>query len=280
MITVHDTAEAREHLNRARRSGGLLGFVPTMGALHLGHRSLIQRARRDCDIVAVSIFVNPKQFENAADLAGYPETLDADMAMCREEGVDVVYVPSGATMYGKNHEVLVSVPGLGATLEGAGRPGHFDGVALVVTKLLATINPDVTYLGQKDYQQTLVIRRLVEDLDLGTKVVVSPTIREADGLALSSRNVRLRPEARSRATHIPSALFEANRRFLAGEKDPEILMSSVRAQLDLPEFEVHYITIVSSGTLYPSVECRADDVLLVAVTVGGVRLIDNVILGR
>ncbi|MFZ9231283.1 MAG: pantoate--beta-alanine ligase [Ilumatobacteraceae bacterium] len=280
MITVHTSADARRLVRDSRARGDSIGFVPTMGALHAGHRSLLKYARKESDFVVASIFVNPKQFDQASDLEKYPATLDDDLAMCAAEGVDLVYAPNAASMYPKDHEVAVSVPKLGALFEGAKRPGHFDGVALVVTKLLSTVSPDVAYFGQKDFQQTLVIRRLVRDLDLGTSIKVLPTVRDDDGLALSSRNVRLDTRARQIATAIPTALEAARRSFERGAFEVGEMKKIVHDSMTAAGLQVDYVDVVDENSLESLDSCRPGAVILVAATIDGVRLIDNVILGQ
>src|ERR1035437_3461551 len=215
---VDGPEELRRRCDRIRAAGLSLGLVPTMGALHAGHRQLIQRSRVECDRTAVSIFVNPTQFGPAEDFDRYPRPLDTDLAVCAELGVDLAYVPSAAAMYPEGFSTRVNPRGaLAETLEGARRSGDFDGVATVVTKLLVTARPDRAYFGHKDAQQCAVVRRLAADLDTGTEIVVCPTVRDADGLALSSRNARLDPAERLQALAIPAPPAPAVAPFRPGE---------------------------------------------------------------
>lgn len=253
--------------------------MPTMGALHDGHRTLIERAREECDIVVVSIFVNPMQFDNAEDLARYPATLSADLEICESVGVDLVYRPEVSTMYPNGFDTRVDVGRIGRVLEGRSRAGHYDGVATVVTKLFNIVRPDRSYFGQKDYQQILVVKRMVRDLDLDLDIVVVPTVRELDGLAMSSRNVRLSTDARSRATSISVALSEVSSRFARGETEARTLVSGVIASIEDAGLVVDYVTIVDPTSLEPSESAHSGDVILVAATIDGIRLIDNAILG-
>ncbi len=210
--------ELRRWSERCRAAGLLVGLVPTMGALHEGHRSLIRRARADCDRVVVSIFVNPRQFGPGEDIDRYPRSLEADLGLLTEERVDAAFVPTVEAMYGDGMRTAVQVdPAITAVLEGRHRPGHFDGVALVVAKLLIACRPQRAYFGQKDAQQCLVVRRLARDLDTGVEIVVGPVVRDSDGLALSSRNAYLDADERERALAIPAGLSAAAAAFAAGE---------------------------------------------------------------
>jgi len=250
-----------------------------MGALHLGHRALIERARQECDVVVVSIFVNPLQFENSEDLMRYPATLAADLEMCESTEVDIVYRPTTSTMYPNGFDCRVDVGRIGQVLEGRSRAGHYDGVATVVTKLLNVVCPDRVYFGQKDYQQTLVVRRLVRDLELDVELVVVPTVREGNGLALSSRNALLSAEARSRAVIISKAIELAESRYAAGETEAGELLSDAISSIEDAGLVVDYVTIADPETLVPQDIVRVGDIILVAATIDGIRLIDNAILG-
>lgn len=251
-----------------------------MGALHVGHRALIDRARLESDRVVVSIFVNPMQFESREDFDRYPTTLDADLEMCRDAGVDLVYVPTASTMYPEGFTSRVSVGPLGTVLEGRSRPGHFDGVATVVLKLLNAVQPDVAYFGRKDYQQTLVVGRMVVDLDLDVELCVVPTVREPDGLALSSRNARLSPTGRARALAIVRAISEVLRAFDDGEREPSALVATAHHELAAEGLDVDYVMIADPVDLSPAESVEPGHVLLIAAHVDGVRLIDNGILGE
>jgi pantoate--beta-alanine ligase len=273
---VDGPEELRRRCDRIRAAGQSLGLVPTMGALHAGHRQLIQRSRAECDRTVVSIFVNPTQFGPGEDFDRYPRSPEADLAVCAELGVDLVYVPSDAAMYPEGFATRVSLRGaLFETLEGAGRPGHFDGVATVVTKLLVTTRPDRAYFGHKDAQQCAVVRRLAADLDTGTEIVVCPTVRDADGLALSSRNARLDPAERRQALAIPAALAAAGAAFRAGERDPEVIRDlALRRLAASPGLAVEYVAVVDSETFAPVTDMNVRCEILIAARMGGVRLID------
>lgn len=277
MELVRHHAEARSRLAELRRSGGSLGMVPTMGFLHDGHQSLMTAARRENDRVVVSIFVNPTQFGPNEDFERYPRSLERDLAVCEAAGVDWVYAPAVEDLYPHGPGTMVVPPAeLTDRLCGAFRPGHFAGVATVVTKLLALWQPERAYFGQKDFQQTVVVRRLVDDLCLPVSVVVAPTVREPDGLAMSSRNVYLSPEERSRALALPRALqsgWEAARR--AGAS-PEAVLEAARSVLaEVPGLSVQYVEVVDPLTLGPATDLAGDRVVLVAAYAGTTRLIDN-----
>jgi pantoate--beta-alanine ligase len=280
VITSHLPIEVRSFVESARREGKSVGFVPTMGALHAGHRTLMERAGEECDLVVASIFVNPMQFENQEDLDSYPSTLDSDLRTCREAGVALVYAPNASTMYPAGFDSRVVVGRIGSILEGRSRTGHYDGVATVVTKLFNIVVPDVAYFGQKDFQQTLVVNQIVTDLDLPTVIRVVPTVRESDGLALSSRNVRLDPSARQRAVAIPRALTEVAGMFGRGERAASKLEARASEIMVEAGLSVDYVSVASSSDLRPTPIAAVGDVILIAAIVDEVRLIDNAILGR
>jgi pantoate--beta-alanine ligase len=243
-----------------------------MGALHDGHRSLIRRARADCDRVVVSIFVNPAQFGPGEDFARYPRSLDADLAVVTAAGVHAVFVPSVAAMYPPGQVTRVHVEGpLASGLEGASRPGHFDGVALVVSKLLIAGLPDRAYFGQKDAQQCAVVRHLARDLDTGVDIVVCPTVRDPDGLAISSRNVYLSEDDRARARAIPMSLAEALGRFERGEHDAGALKSAVRASLDAAGLDVDYVAVVEPEDFTEVETAVPTNQIALAARIGGTR---------
>ncbi|MDI9889656.1 pantoate--beta-alanine ligase [Microbacterium sp. IEGM 1404] len=273
---VRTVAELRAVLAPRRADG--VGFVPTMGALHEGHLSLLRAARDTNGTVVLSIFVNPTQFGEAADLNAYPRTEAADVALAAEAGVDVVFAPSVAEMYPSGFATTVSVGGaITGTLEGAERGrSHFDGVATVVAKLLLAVQPDRAYFGAKDAQQVVVVRRMVADLGIPVEIVTRPTSRDADGLARSSRNTRLSPDDRAIAAAIPRALRAAQDAFADGIRDPHVLTSTVRAELD--GLDAEYVEIVDADSLDPIDEIERPALLALAVRVGQVRLIDNVVL--
>lgn len=265
-----------------RREAKTVGFVATMGALHEGHLALVKEARARCDIVVVSIFVNPEQFNDQNDLEGYPRDLTADAALLAEYEADYVFAPDTAEIYPEGFSTYVEVEGLTDTMEGASRPGHFRGVATVVAILFNTIRPDLAFFGQKDAQQVAVVKRLARDLGFETEIVVVPTVREESGLALSSRNNRFSHDDRARAAVLIAALREAKTAFKKGERNAADLAQIVRDRVGTePLATLDYVAIVDRETLQP-VDAIGDDEALIAVAaeVAGVRLIDNVILNR
>jgi pantoate--beta-alanine ligase len=276
---VRTVGEARDAARRARGGDQTIGFVPTMGALHRGHVSLLQRARADCDYVVISVFVNPTQFNDPADLATYPRNEAADAAMAREAGVDLFFAPDASEMYPPGFSTAVTVEALSVSMEGAFRgPGHFRGVATVVTKLFNVIAPDVAYFGQKDAQQAAIVRRLVRDLDFPVRVEVCPTVREPDGLAMSSRNVRLGPADRVRALALRRGLDAAEWSVATGERDPAAVTRAGREAMHAHGVEPEYFEVVSAETLEPLDAVAGDVLIAVAARVGPVRLIDNVVV--
>ncbi len=278
--TVVTTLDAlREAVGAARRSGGRVGLVPTMGALHEGHLSLVRAATRECDFIVVSIFVNPSQFGPAEDLAKYPRALEADLDSLAPCGANVVFAPSDAEVYRPGHATWVTVGGPAEPLEGSLRPGHFRGVATVVLKLLLMAQPDAAYFGQKDYQQLLVIRRMVADLDVPVEVRACPIVREPDGLAMSSRNAYLSPAARRRAAALSAGLARAEALVAAGERDAEAVARQVREALQAAApIEIDYVALVHPETLEPVARIDGPTVALLAVRIDGTRLIDNAML--
>jgi pantoate--beta-alanine ligase len=267
----------RKALQSARAGGASVGLVPTMGALHAGHISLIGAARRECDCVAVSIFVNPTQFGDVADLKAYPRNLDTDLDMCRAAGVDVVFAPSVAEMYPQGSLDTAVVPGqLSEVLEGPSRPGHFTGVATIVTKLLSIAGGCRAYFGEKDFQQLAIVRRLVSDLDIAVEVIGCPTVREADGLAMSSRNGRLAPPERQAATALHRALSAGVDLVVAGERSARHVGAAMAAVLDSEALvRTDYVAVADPVDLRPVSDITSEVRLLVAAEVGAVRLIDN-----
>jgi len=257
------------------RERGPVGFVPTMGALHEGHLSLVRIARKEARSVVVSIFVNPLQFAPAEDLATYPRTLDADLDLLRAEGVDAVFTPRAETFYPPDFSTTVAVAGVSEGEEGAVRPGHFAGVATVVAKLFLAVGPDVAVFGRKDLQQAAVISRMVRDLDFPVRLVIAPISREEDGLARSSRNIRLSAEERRRAAAFPKALFEAAGRIGKGEP-AESVAARVREGLEREGFGVDYAELVEPATMKKVSEKVPGAVLAAAVRLGNIRLLDNV----
>jgi len=260
----------------AERDGRSIGFVPTMGALHEGHKSLIKSARAACDAVVVSIFVNPLQFGPMEDLERYPRPLEEDMRLCRREKVDVVFLPAVDELYPSAFETAVSVQRLTRRFEGISRPGHFGGVATVVTKLLNIVHPGKAFFGQKDYQQAAVVSRLVADLNIRTEIIVRPTVREPDGLALSSRNTFLTLEERKAATVLYQALAAARDVIRDGERSAKkIRAAMIRTIWEEPLARLDYAAVADAETLEEVRSARGRLVLLLAVWIGNTRLIDN-----
>ena len=276
MNVITTVAELRAALLDPRRAGRTIGLVPTMGAFHEGHLSLMRRARRDCDVVVVSLFVNPAQFNDPADLERYPRDRARDEALAAEIGVDYLFAPEVEEVYPTGFATTVSVGGLTETLEGAHRGrGHIDGVTTVVTKLFNMVGPDVAYFGQKDAQQALVIRRLVRDLDMPVTIESCPTVREAAGLALASRNAHLSPDDRARATALHGALAAVQDAVSEGERDPAALRGRAHAVLTAAGIVPDYLELVSRDALTPVSRIDGAVLAVVAARVGGTRLIDN-----
>ncbi len=279
MKMIRSVVELRDALRTPRRAGLMIGLVPTMGAFHEGHLSLMRQARLDCDVVVVSLFVNPTQFNDPADLERYPTDHERDEALAAELGVDLLFAPPAREVYPPGFATTVSLAGITETLEGAHRGrAHFDGVTTVVTKLLNMVGPHVAYFGQKDAQQALVIRRLVRDLDMPVRIEVCPTVRESDGLALSSRNAHLSADERARATALHRALSAAQEALAAGERDPAILRARALAELTAAGIDPDYLEFVSADTLEPVSQIDRDVLAVLAAHVGGTRLIDNQLL--
>ena len=276
MQVVHTIAEMR-----ALRGGlGRVGLVPTMGFLHKGHLSLVARARAECAAVAVSIFVNPTQFGPAEDLSRYPRDLPQDLALLEAAGADLVFTPEPAEIYPPGFDTQVLVGGITEVLEGAARPGHFAGVATVVAKLFNIVQPDIAYFGQKDAQQSVVIRKLVADLNLPVEIVVAPTVRDADGLALSSRNSYLTPAQRAAAPVLFRALMAAQASYDGGERDAERLREIMRRAIATePEAQVDYLSLADPQTLQELAHVDRRALASLAVRFGTTRLIDNLLLG-
>jgi pantoate--beta-alanine ligase len=269
MRTVRTISELRAVLAQPRHEGRRIGLVPTMGAFHEGHLSLMRRARNECDVVVVSLFVNPAQFNEPADLSAYPRDEKRDALLAADAAADYLFYPRGFA-------TTVSVTGVTEMLEGAHRGrAHFDGVATVVAKLFNIVAPDAAYFGQKDAQQVLVIRRLLEDLNIAVKIEVCPTVREPDGLAMSSRNVRLTPDQRRQATALSRALRVVGTLVAAGETDVNTVLSAARNELDGAGVVTEYLQIVNQETLLPMKNVEGPALALVAAWVGETRLIDN-----
>lgn len=280
MRTIHSIAELRAALRPARRHGSTVGLVPTMGALHDGHRSLIEQAQDESDVVVVSVFVNPTQFGDAADLQAYPRDLAADADAAAQAGAHLLFAPSVEEMYPDGFASTIRVDGpLTETLEGAHRGrSHFDGVTTVVGKLLNIAAPDAAYFGQKDAQQALVVRRMVRDLNLPVRIAVCPTVRAADGLALSSRNVHLSPADRERAVALSAGLRAAADALAAGERDAAALLAVARGPLAEASITPEYLALVAPDTLTPVDSVTGETLLALAAGVGDTRLIDNIVL--
>jgi pantoate--beta-alanine ligase len=264
---------------RLRREGVTIGFVPTMGALHDGHRSLIRAARLQCDALVVSIFVNPVQFSPTEDLSAYPRPIARDRALCREEGVDVCFEPTTLTMYPECFQTIVTVPALARRWEGAARPHHFAGVATVVTKLFGIVQPHLALFGQKDYQQAALVRQLVSDLNLSVAIQVRPTVRERDGLAMSSRNIYLNPDGRRIAPLLSQALQVGRRMILGGMNDVTAIERVMRQTIEqAPTIHIEYLAVCDPDSLEQLSAVAARAVLLGAVRIGSIRLIDNLLV--
>jgi pantoate--beta-alanine ligase len=277
LVVTHTIPITRQAVRAARDRKLIVGLVPTMGALHEGHASLIRLARQQCGFVAVSIFVNPTQFGPAEDFSKYPRTLPADLAVCEREGADLVFAPEPATIYPPGFRTAVDVGQLGDRLCGASRPGHFRGVASIVLKLLNIVQPERAYFGQKDAQQARIIRQMAFDLNVPTEIVVGPTVREPDGLALSSRNRYLSPAERQSATVLIESLSEARRRVEAGERDATALRQMMANRVEAtPGAVLDYAEIVDAETFQPVEHLTGPAVAALAVKFGTTRLIDNV----
>ena len=278
MIVVSSRREVRSEIASARRSGQTVALVPTMGYLHEGHLSLVDLARSHADLVALSLFVNPLQFGPSEDLDAYPRNLDRDLALAAERGVDLTFAPSDTEMYPEGEPRITVDPGpMADRLCGAFRPGHFRGVLTVVAKLFSLFTPDRAVFGRKDFQQSVLIRRMVRDLEMGVEVVTGPTVRETDGLAMSSRNARLSAEGREWATALHRALSEAQKAFAKGVHEREALLGSVSSILDdASDVTTQYTDLVDPGTLDPVGSAEVGSVVAIAAFVEGVRLIDNI----
>jgi pantoate--beta-alanine ligase len=282
MRAIRTVSELRAALAPARRDGRTIGLVPTMGAFHEGHLSLMRRAREECDVVVVSLFVNPAQFGPGEDLEAYPRDEQRDAGLASDEGVDLLFAPELDEVYPDGFATTVSVGGVTEVLDGdparRGR-GHFDGVTTVVAKLFNMAQPDVAFFGQKDAQQALVIRRLVRDLDMPIRIEVCPTVRERDGLAMSSRNAYLSPDERLRALALNRALTAADASVARGEREAAAVLTAARAELTAQGIEPEYLELLSTEDLNPVERVNGSTLLAVAAQVGRARLIDNRVLG-
>lgn len=280
MRTVTTPAQMKDEARRARSKGQRIGLVPTMGALHKGHLSLVARARSECDLVVLSIFVNRLQFGPTEDFTKYPRDLDRDTGCARTAGVGILFVPSDDAIHPAGHRTLVRVSGMQDVLCGRTRPGHFEAVATVVAKLFSIVRPDSAYFGEKDAQQLRIIRRMARDLHDEVEVVGCPTVRDRDGLALSSRNSYLTHAERRAAPVLYRALREVPERVRAGETDAASLVRSVREVIaSRPEAEIEYVEAVDDETLEPVIAINRPTLVATAVRFGRARLIDNIVVG-
>lgn len=281
MITLSHIPELRTRLNALRREGKSIGFVPTMGFLHEGHLSLIRKAKNDNDVVVLSIFVNPTQFAPTEDLDRYPRNIQRDSELAQQSGCDIAFIPAVEEIYPAGFSSYVTVEGLSTLLEGAFRPTHFKGVTTIVLKLLNIVQADSAYFGQKDAQQSIIIKKMVRDLNVSTRIDVVPTIREADGLAMSSRNVYLDPIQRKNAVVLHQSLLFAESKIAHGERNPRVIIDGMKAMiLECHPTQIDYIEIVDAHDLQKKDLLRSGETVLIplAVRFGTTRLIDNIIL--
>jgi len=281
MRICHTSADMRAACDELRRAGRTLGLVPTMGALHAGHMSLVAAATAACDAVAVSIFVNPTQFGPKEDYAAYPRTFEEDRRKLEQAGVDLLFAPVAAEMYPPGNTTFVDPGEIGGRLDGASRPGHFRGVATIVTRLFNIVQPERAYFGQKDAAQVAVLRHVVRDLNLGVKLVICPIVREPDGLAMSSRNRYLSSVERERALALSQALQAATELVRSGEESAEAILHRLRTFLArVPDVRLDYVAVVDPDSLLPVTNVSAGALIAVAAWVGTTRLIDNLLLQR
>jgi len=279
MRIIQEIERMQKISKRARQQKKSIGFVPTMGALHAGHLSLIRRARRENDLCVVSIFVNPLQFGPKEDYKRYPRTIRRDVLLCRREGVDIIFTPRAKRMYSDDCKTSVGVRDLSTSLCGRRRPGHFKGVATIVAKLFNIVAADTAYFGQKDAQQALVIKRMVEDLNIPVKIRVMPTIREADGLAISSRNSYLTAQERLDAAVLYQSMRAAKKAVRAGERDTKKIIRQIKKMiLKKKSARIDYVSLVDSRTLKALNKVSGDTMAALAVWIGKTRLIDNIFL--
>ena len=278
MLILRTPKELSQTVDACRVNGQSVAMVPTMGALHQGHTSLFDLAHRHADVVVATIFVNPLQFNNPVDFDKYPLQMDRDIELLQQHGVEFLYAPKADTMYGSNFSTSVQVDGITDVLEGSSRPGHFLGVSTVVAKLFSAGRPDVAIFGQKDFQQVAVIQRMVADLDMPIQIIVAPTIRETDGLAMSSRNFRLSNSARQEAVAISQGLRKAQNQFATGISESQQLIKTVVSVIESTSADIDYVKVVDSVTLKELPTANLGSVIVVAVIIDGVRLIDNHVL--
>ncbi len=278
-VVITTVAELREAIALLRREGKRIGLVPTMGALHEGHLSLVRRSKAECDCTVVTIYVNPSQFGPNEDIDQYPRTLEADLDALGACGAEMAFVPSGEEVYGPGHATWVEVGSVAEPLEGGFRPGHFRGVATIVLKLLNMAQADVAYFGQKDYQQAEVIRRMVADLNVPTEICVCPIVREPDGLAMSSRNAYLSPEARERSLVLYKSLELAGQLVDQGQRDVHEILRQMRQVIgQAHDVRIDYVALVDPETLEPIEKVTGRTLAVLAVKIEDTRLIDNKIL--
>jgi pantoate--beta-alanine ligase len=273
--------ELRDAIAGARRGGARVAFVPTMGALHQGHLSLVDRARAQSDLIVMSIFVNPLQFGPSEDFSRYPRPIEEDERLASESGVDILFTPSEEDMYPEGRVVTVTAGEHGKRWEGAVRPGHFDGVLTVVAKLFNIVQPDLSVFGRKDLQQAALIKSMVRDLDFPITIVVAPTVREGDGLALSSRNRYLSDDDRRKALSLIRSLRAASASFASGERDARQIEASGQSIIEsVPEIKLDYLAVVNPQTMEQEARAERGSAVIIAARVGTTRLIDNLILGE
>lgn len=277
MQVVRSISKIRKLLSPYRRKGKTIGFVPTMGYFHRGHLSLMRKARKECDVVVVSLFVNPIQFGQGEDLDRYPRDFRRDKLLAEKEGVDFLFAPDAKGMYSAEFSTFVEVKGLDEVLCGARRPGHFKGVATVVAKLFNIVMPDIAYFGQKDIQQAIILKRMIRDLNFPVKMRIMPIVREKNGLAMSSRNVYLTPNQRREAVVLFQSLMQGKRLLLAGKR-PAYVKSVVKKMISRTSGRIDYVEIVSLNDLRPVKRPKGKMILALAVWFGKARLIDNVII--
>lgn len=281
MKLIHDVQEMQQTVLGLKRQGKRVAFVPTMGFLHEGHASLLREGRKRGDILVLSIFVNPTQFSINEDLDSYPRNLEGDCALAEACGVDLTFAPTAAGMYPPGFQTTVSLGQLTKPLCGASRPGHFDGVAVVVTKLFGIVQPDCALFGNKDFQQLAVIRQMTLDLNLPVEIIGMPIVREPDGLAMSSRNSYLSPEQRQKALCLSKAIQKVRELFRAGETSVDRLLGEARMIITaVPEAAIDYLELRNSTTLQPAATAAADTLFALAVRISSTRLIDNTVLGE
>ena len=279
MKLIHTISETREEVRRAKADGKRVGLVPTMGALHEGHITLVKRAREDCEFVAVSVFVNPTQFGPNEDFDKYPRTLEQDAAKCEAAGVDIIFAPSASEMYPQGFDSWVDVSGVTQVLEGEHRPTHFRGVTTVCTKLFNIVCPDRAYFGRKDYQQLKVIQKMVRDLNMPLEIMPVDIVRESDGLAMSSRNRYLSADERKAALVLSRSLATAQNMHASGERSADVIRTALEQIISAePLAKIDYVAVVDAETLLPIETLDSPAAVLLAVKIGATRLIDNTVL--